>query len=155
MSKITDEVTALALPIAKSLNVELWDVEFVREGGERYLRIFIDSAEGIFISQCEEFSRSIDPLLDDADLIDGAYILEVSSAGLERTLKKPEHFIRFIGDTVEVKLFKAIDGAKKHRGTLLAYENGNVSINSGGQEITFPSAVISQVKLSPDFSQYR
>jgi ribosome maturation factor RimP len=154
LSKITDIVSALALPIAENIGVELWDVEFVKEGSERYLRIFIDREDGITIDLCEGMSRSIDPLLDDLDCIPEPYILEVSSAGLERELKKPEHYERFIGAEVEVKLYKAVDGAKKFAGRLLSCSGGGVSIDAGGKIYSFESSAVSQTRLKPDFSKY-
>ena len=84
MSKITDIVRALAQPVAEAQNCEIWDVEYVKEAGSRYLRVYIDKADGVSIQDCEQFSRALDPILDEADPIPDSYIFEVSSAGAER-----------------------------------------------------------------------
>jgi len=151
MSKITDAVTALALPLAEKLGIEIWDVEFLREGGEQYLRIYIDSENGAGIAECEALSRAIDPLLDEADFIATAYILEVSTPGLDRTLKKPEHFARFIGENVELRLYKAVNGSKTHTGALISYGAEIVIFGASG-EIAFSATDVSKVKLAPDFA---
>ena len=100
MSKITDAVASLAAAPAAALGLEIWDVEFVREAGTRYLRIYIDKDGGVGINDCVAFSQAMDPLLDEADPIAESYTFEVSSAGLERELKKPAHFVRYLGSPV-------------------------------------------------------
>jgi len=137
----------MAEPIAKEIGCELWDVEYVKEGGEWYLRIYIDAEGGVSIDQCETLSRAIDPMLDQADPIEGSYILEVSSAGLERVLKRPGDFIKFIGHLVEVRLFKPKDGAKQHIGKLAAYDEGDVTLDCTGRTVRFEKAEIAQVRL--------
>ena len=151
MSKITQRVRELALPLAERLELELWDVEYVKEAGQWYLRVYIDRAEGgVSLDDCEAFSRAFDPVLDAEDPIEGGYIFEVSSAGAERVLKRPQDFVRFLGSFVEVKLYRAVDGAKLHTGTLAAYADGDVTIRAGGaqgEEKTFPAAAVAQVRV--------
>lgn len=147
MNKIVGIVTELARPIVEQLGCELWDVEYVSEGGQWYLRIYIDKEDGISINDCENVSRAMDPILDEKDPIASSYIFEVSSAGLERTLKLPAHFQRFLGENVEVKLYKPLDGSKLYSGTLSAYENGGVTIEIGGAPMTFTKEQIASVRL--------
>ncbi len=147
MNKIVEIVTGIAQPIVEQNGCELWDVEYVSEGGQWYLRIYIDKADGVSIDDCENVSRAVDPILDEIDPITSNYIFEVSSAGLERTLKLPEHFQRFIGENVEVKLYKPLDGSKLYSGILTAYENGNISLNYGGKTITFTKEQVANVRL--------
>lgn len=148
MNKIAQRVYDLALPLAHEQGLELWDVEYVKEAGEWYLRVYIDRLEGyVGIDDCEAFSRAFDPILDAEDPIEGSYTFEVSSAGAERELKRPSDFERFLGSNVEVKLYQARDGRKQFTGTLKNYENGDVTIDSAGAEITFPAASVALVRL--------
>ena len=151
MSKLIDEVTALAAPVAEHHGCELWDVEYVKEAGTWYLRVFIDAEGGVNIDQCEAVSRELDPILDEKDLIPGAYTFEVSSAGAERQLKRPSDFERFIGKLVEVKLYKAYEGRKEYVGDLAGYENGDVTVNVAGKEITFEKSQVANVRLRISF----
>ena len=148
MGRIVERVRTLAEPLAAERGLELWDVEYVREAGQWYLRIYIDKPEGgVGIDDCEAFSRAFDPILDEADPIEGSYIFEVSSAGAERVLKRPGDFARFLGETVEVKLYQAFSGAKTHIGVLRAWEDGDVTIAAGGGEMVFPRETVAQVRL--------
>lgn len=148
MSKIADIVAEFAKPIVEAKGCELWDVEYVKEAGQWYLRIYIDKDEGVSINDCEAVSRAMDPILDEKDPIAESYTFEVSSAGLDRRLKKPEHFARFIGEEVEVRLYKPIDGAKQHTGTLVAHENGDVTIRQNEENRTFTKDQVAAVRLS-------
>lgn len=148
MSKISQAVAELAGPIVKEAGCALWDVEYVKEAGQWYLRVYIDREEGISIDDCERVSRALDPILDEKDPIPDSYIFEVSSAGLERSLKKPEHFARFMGETVEVKLYRAIDGTKSFSGILSAYEDGAVTIEQGERGLTFEKSQVANVHIS-------
>lgn len=147
MNKIVDFVTELARPIVLENGLELWDVEYVSEGGQWYLRIYIDKEDGVSIDDCEKVSRALDPILDEKDPIPTSYIFEVSSAGLERTLKQPAHFQRFLGENVEVKLYKPLDGSKLYAGNLAAYENGDVTIDCGGKAMHFTKKQVASVRL--------
>lgn len=147
MKKVTEIVTQLARPIAEKNDCTLWDVEFVKEGGQWYLRVYIDNEQGVTIDQCEAVSRELDVLLDEKDPIDTSYILEVSSAGLERTLKRPEDFEQFMGRLVEVGLYKPAFSSKTHVGFLLSYSGGDVDIDAGGQTLHFSAKDIAQVRL--------
>ena len=151
MSKVTDAVLALAEPVAASLGLEIWDVEFVKEAGTRYLRVYIDKAEGVSIQDCEDFSRALDPVLDEADPIPESYVFEVSSAGAERVLKRPGDFERFLGSDVAVKLYQPIDGSKQYVGKLVGYEGGDVTIEINGRSRTFVKSTVAQVRLHITF----
>ena len=147
MNKVIQTVWDLALPVVERQGCELWDVEYVREAGRWFLRIYIDKPEGVSIADCEAVSRELDGILDEADPIPDSYVFEVSSAGAERELKRPSDFERFLGDTVEVKLYKAVDGCKSFVGTLAGYADGDVCIEVGGQPMTFEKTQVAQVRL--------
>jgi ribosome maturation factor RimP len=148
MSKIIDAVTVLASPVAAKHDCELWDVEYVKEAGDWFLRIYIDRPDGISITHCEAVSRELDPLLDELeDVIPGSYTFEVSSAGIERRLYRPSDFERFMGSHVELKLYKSRDGKKDFTGDLAGYDDGNVTINISGQPQTFEKSEIAHVRL--------
>lgn len=148
MSKVTERVLELALPVAEECGCEIWDVEYVREAGAWYLRVYIDKPGGVSIDDCETFSRAFDPVLDEADPIPSSYIFEVSSAGAERVLKRPGDFERFTGEQVEVRHYQPVLGAKSHVGELVGRDSdGTVTIVSGGEMLSFPSAQVAQVRL--------
>ena len=148
MSKLIDTVTSLAAPVAANHGCELWDVEYVKEAGTWYLRVYIDCEGDVSIDQCEAVSRELDPILDEKDIIPGAYTFEVSSAGAERQLKRPSDFERFMGSLVEVKLYKVKDGRKEFVGNLRGYDGGNVTVEiSGGNELTFEKNEVANVRL--------
>ncbi len=148
MNKIAQRVYDLALPVAEKMGLDIWDVEYLKEAGEWYLRVYIDKEEGgIFINDCEAFSREMDPILDAEDPIEGSYVFEVSSAGAERALKRPSDFERFMGSNVEVKLYKAVEGRKSYQGTLSGYEDGKVSVDVSGIEMSFEKEVVAAVRL--------
>lgn len=151
MSKLTDTIAAMALPVIEKNGCELWDIEYVKEAGTWYLRLYIDCKGGVDINQCEAISRELDPMLDELDPIPGNYTFEVSSAGAERSLKRPEDFERFLGSLVEVKLYKAKDGRKEYLGNLVSYDNGSVAIDIAGTSITFSGAEIANVRLRISF----
>jgi len=135
MSKITDKVMTLAQPVAEELGLEIWEVEFVKEAGTQFLRVYLDKEDGVSINDCEDFSRALDPILDEADPIPCSYVFEVSSAGIERELKRPRDFEKFMGAQVSVKLYQAVNGQKNYIGELSDYNNGDITIVAGGKEL--------------------
>ena len=151
MAKVTDTVAVLALPFVEAAGCSLWDVEYVKEAGEWFLRVYIDKEEGISIEDCEAVSRPLSDALDEADPIEGSYTFEVSSAGADRVLKKEEHFSQFQGAEVEVKLYRAKEGRKEFVGLLQSYEEGNVTLDVNGTSVTFEKKEIALVRLYPRF----
>lgn len=149
--KITDQVAAFAQPIVEAHGCSLWDVEYVREGSDYILRLYIDKEGGVDISDCEAVSRAVDPILDEQDPIPGSYQFEVCSAGLERPLKRPGDFIRFLGSPVTVKLYRPHNGLKEIPGILRGYEDGKVTIESGKETITFEKSQVALVRLRVEF----
>jgi ribosome maturation factor RimP len=147
MSKITDKVYELAKPIVEEAGCTLWDVEYVREAGSWYLRVFIDKEGGVSINDCETISRALDPILDEADPIPDSYVFEVGSAGAERELKRPGDFEQFIGSEVEVRLYQPLNGSKVFVGTLTGYNDGNVTVTVGKNDMTFQKTQVALVKL--------
>ena len=149
--KVTDLVTEFAKPIVESCGYSLWDVEYVREGSERYLRIYIDKEGGVDIDDCERVHRAIDPVLDEKDPIADSYHFEVSSAGLERALKRPGDFEQFMGAAVLVKLYRPRNGLKEIPGILRGYDNGKVTVEAGKETITFEKSEVALVRLRVEF----
>ena len=149
--KITDQVAAFAQPIVEAHGCALWDVEYVREGSDYILRLYIDKEGGVDISDCEAVSRAVDPILDEKDPIPGSYQFEVCSAGLERPLKRPGDFIRFLGSPVTVKLYRPHNGLKELPGILRGYEDGKVTIEAGKETITFEKSQVALVRLRVEF----
>ena len=147
MAKVTDTVAALARPIAEQAGCALWDVEYVKEAGTWFLRVYIDKEGGVSINDCEAVSRPLSDLLDEADPIQGSYTFEVSSAGADRALKKPGHFAQFQGSEVEVKLYRPRDGRKELVGVLKGYEDGAVTLEADGEETVLTKQEIAQVRL--------
>lgn len=145
----------LVLPLIEQNHFELVDVEFVKEGSNWYLRVYIDKEGGINIDDCELISRALSDLLDEHDYIDEAYILEVSSPGLGRPLKKDKDFERNLMEEVELKLYKSKNGSKEYRGILKAYDKETVTIIEGdgenGEEIVFQRSEIALIRLAFDF----
>ena len=125
----------------------LWDVEYVREAGSWFLRIFIDKDGGVGIDDCERISRRLDPILDEADPIPDSYVFEVGSAGAERELKRPGDFEQFMGSEVEVRLYQPVNGCKVYVGVLSGYDNGRVTVTAGKNEVSFDKSQIALVKL--------
>ena len=147
MSKLTDKIAEIARPVVEEEGCSLWDVEYVREAGTWYLRVFIDRDGGVSIDDCERVSRRLDPILDDEDPIPDSYVFEVGSAGADRELKRPGDFEQFMGSEVEVKLYRPVDGIKHYTGTLTGYEGGAVSLSVGEKTLRFPKEQVAQVRL--------
>lgn len=142
---------ALLIPIAQANGVEIYDVEYVKEGADWYLRAYIDKPEGVNIIDCENVSRALSDALDKADFIPDAYILEVSSPGLGRTLKKDKHLQKSIGEEVEIKLFKPIDKCKEFAGVLTGFDEKQITILEGEISRTFERSEIALIRLALDF----
>ncbi|MBP3415425.1 MAG: ribosome maturation factor RimP [Clostridia bacterium] len=145
-------VTKIALPVAQQLGLDLWDVRFEKEGASWYLRIFIDKPEGINIDDCERMSKAVDPLIEEADPIDQSYFLEVCSPGIERELRRPEHFEKMAGREVCVKFFRPLeDGTKDVIADLVALRDGNIVLaDLDGVEFEIPKKDVSSVCLTDD-----
>ncbi len=149
--KITDIVTEFAKPIVEEKGCQLWDVEYVREGSERYLRLYIDKDGGVDIEDCEKVHRAVDPVLDEKDPIAESYHFEVCSAGLERALKRPSDFARFMDSPILVKLSRPRNGLKEIPGILRGYEEGRVTVEAGKETITFEKSEVALVRLRVEF----
>ena len=149
--KITDQVAAFAQPIVEAHGCSLWDVEYVREGSDYILRLCIDKEGGVDIADCEAISRAVDPILDEKDPIPGSYQFEVCSAGLERALKRPEDFQRFLGSPITVKLYRPHNGLKEIPAVLRGYEDGKLTVEAGKETITFEKSQVALVRLRVEF----
>lgn len=149
--KISEQVWSFAEPLVEACGCSLWDVEYVREGGEWFLRLYIDKDGGVDINDCEAVSRAVDPVLDEKDPIPESYRFEVCSAGLERVLKRPSDFERFLGAAVLVKLYKPREGQKEFAAVLKGYDKGDVTVTLGDRELTFPKADVALVRLRVEF----
>ncbi len=147
MNKIEQKVWELAEPVVKANGCELWDVEYVRQAGTNYLRVYIDREGGVNIDDCEAVSRELDPILDEQDPVPDSYTFEVSSAGLERALKRPSDFEKFMGSYVAVQLYSAKFGRKEHLGHLTGYDNGDVTVRCAEEEYRFTSGEVASVRL--------
>lgn len=141
----------LLKPIVAANGVSIYDVEYVKEGSDYYLRVYIDKPEGVNIQDCENVSRALSDALDREDFIPDAYILEVSSPGLGRTLKKDKHLQASIGQEVEIKLFKPIDKCKEFAGTLESFDSEVIVIKEGETDRTFARSDIALIRLALDF----
>ena len=129
----------------------LWDVEYVREGSERFLRVYIDKEGGIDITDCETIHRALDPILDEKDPIAESYHFEVCSAGLERALKRQSDFERFMGSPITVKLYRPRNGLKEIPCVLRGYEDGAITVEAGKETITFAKSEVALVRLRVEF----
>ena len=150
--KQTEElVEKLLEPIAEAHGVRIYDVEYVKEGQEYYLRAYIDKDGGVNILDCEAISRALSDILDEADPIESSYIFEVASAGAERPLKRPGDFEQFMGSPVLLKTYKPVDGRKEFSGDLAGYDNGAVTLRIGEEEKRFEKDAVALVRLRCDF----
>ncbi|WP_312644805.1 ribosome maturation factor RimP [Hydrogenoanaerobacterium sp.] len=145
-------VSEVVQPVADEMGLILWDVRFEKEGASWYLRLFIDKEGGVNIEDCENFSRAVDKLLDEADPIDQSYYLEVGSPGIERELVKDWHFKQYIGKAVNVRFIRPVEGQKDFVGQLTAYENNEITILLDEDlEMQIPLAETAYVRLYDDF----
>ncbi|MBQ1282152.1 MAG: ribosome maturation factor RimP [Oscillospiraceae bacterium] len=149
--KITEQVEQFALPVVEGFGCRLWDVEYVREGSERFLRLFIDKDGGVDIEDCEKIHRAMDPILDEKDPISESYHFEVCSAGLERTLKRPSDFAQFLGSPITVKLYRPRNGLKELPGILRDYQEGKLTVEAGKETIVFEKSEVALVRLRVEF----
>lgn len=147
-TEIEQHCTELVLPIIEENNFELVDVEYVKEGADYYLRVYADKEGGINIDDCVLISRALEAKLDEADKIQDAYILEVSSPGLTRPLKKEKDFKRSIGKLVEVKLYKAVNGVKEMEAELLDYTDTTVTLGFSDEQVVLNRNEISMIRLA-------
>jgi ribosome maturation factor RimP len=148
---IASTVWELIAPVAEELSLRIWDVEFVKEGARRILRVTIDNDEGITIDDCERMHRAIDPLLDEADPIDTAYDLEVSSPGIERELRTDMHIDLSVGELVELRFFTPVDGQKSKQGILVGREGDAVLVEIDGEPRAFARASIAKLSTVYEF----
>ncbi len=146
MANAAERVYGLIKEAVEEQGVSLWDVRFLKEGASWYLRVFIDSENGISIDDCTNVSHAIDPIIDEADPIDISYYLEVCSPGIERELTRPWHYEALIGEKISIKLYKALDGVKEFTGVLKSATD-NITIETDGKELTFSLKEISKTHL--------
>lgn len=149
--KITEQVWEFSQPIVEQLGCTIWDVEYVREGADWFLRIYLDKPDGVTIDDCEAVSRAIDPILDEKDPIETSYTFEVCSAGLERVLKRPSDFAAYLGAPIFIKLYRPKNGCKEFAATLTGYEDGRITAEVGGAPITFEKSEVALVRLRVEF----
>lgn len=150
-SKIEQLVWELAEPIAAAANVSVWDVEYKKEGKTNVLRIYIDKADGVGIDDCETVSVALSAKLDEADPIPSAYSLEVSSAGLDRRLKRESDFLQYIGHLVDVKLYAPLEGLKDFTAELVGYANGILTVRLEDKKLELPPDKVASVRLAVIF----
>lgn len=144
-----NRVLPLLEPIISDNNLELVDVEFIKEGANWYLRVYIDKENGVDIVDCEKVSRAFEEKLDEKDPIEQPYILEVSSPGIDRPLKKPEDFVKYAGEVIDIKLYKGVHGKKQHQGELISLNEGILLIrDEDGNELDFEQKDVSSVRLA-------
>lgn len=139
-------VTELIRPTVTSMGYTLWDVTYAKEGADWHLEITIDKPEGITIEDCEAVHRAIDPLLDEADPIEDAYHLDVSSPGIERQLRTDAHLLASIGEVCEAKLFAPLDGSRTLKGELLDYHDGIIRLRTPAGEVEVERSAVSKIK---------
>lgn len=149
--KITQRVWELAQPVVEGFGLKLWDVEYVREGADWFLRLYIDKDSPVDISDCEKVSRAMDPILDREDPIPDSYNFEVCSAGCERVLKRPSDFQQFLGSPVLVKLYRPREGRKEYVGVLQGHENGTTILEVDGKQLEFTPEETALVRLYAEF----
>lgn len=146
MANAAERVYSLIEETVKNEGVTLWDVRFLKEGANWYLRVFIDKPEGISIDDCTAVSHAIDPIIDEADPIDKSYFLEVCSPGIERELTRSWHYEAVLGEKIKIKLYKAVDGKKEFTG-LLKTSGDTLIIETETGEISFPKETVSKAYL--------
>lgn len=143
-----DKLNNLITPIIEEKGLELYHLEYVKENGENYLRIYIDNEKGVSLQDCENVSRSVSDILDVEDPIEEAYYLEISSPGIDRILYSDKHLENNINNQVTIKLSKLLNGKKIYEGTLLGFEDEIIKINCDGIETNIPREKIATVSLN-------
>ena len=150
---VASRVAELVKDVVEECGCTLWDVEFVKEGPDHNLIIYIDKPDGISLTDCEMVNDAVEPVIDEADPIDGSYYLEISSPGLERELKTPEHIKAFVGTEVNIKLFTAHEGKKAYSGIISEYneENDTLTVYCGENTVTLERKQCSSIKTVYEF----
>lgn len=153
MKSVSAIVEEILTPFLETNELELYDLAFVKEGPNRFLRVFIDSQQGVGLKECELVSKFLSAELDENDPIKGQYYLEVRSPGIERVLKKDEHYQKYLGDKIQVNLYKAIDSHKRIKGKLLLKDQDKVKIldDRTNKEIEIPMSLISKATNIVEF----
>lgn len=146
MKNIEEKVEALVEPIILKLEYNLYDVEYIKEGKDYFLRIYIDSDSGISLEDCEKVSNAINDVLDSANLIEEQYFLEISSPGIERTIRKDKQLAQNIGKELSIKFFKPYNGKKQMQGTLEKIDEENIYINLENKILDIPKKDIAQIR---------
>lgn len=141
----------LLKPIVEANGLTIYDVEYIKEGSEWYLRAYIDKPGGIHIDDCVVVSRAMSELLDEDEFIQDGYIFEVSSPGLGRTLKKDKHLDCSMGEEIEIRTYKAINKQKEFVGLLKSYDSNSITIETEDEDIVFSRADVARVRLALDF----
>ena len=150
--KVTEQVAQFAEPVVQAHGCTLWDVEYVREGGEWFLRLYIDKEGGITVNDCEAVAREMNEILDREDFVEDSYVFEVSSPGLGRPLKKEKDYVRSMGKEIEIRTYRAINREKEFYGILSAYDESTVTIETeNGEKMTFEKPDIALIRLAFDF----
>lgn len=146
---LRDTLAELVRPVVEGLGYELWDLEYAAGRGHGLLRVYVDAAAGITLEDCERVSRAVSEVLDAADPVPGHYTLEVSSPGLERTLRTAGQFARFVGESVYVELNEPLDGRRRYKGWLRAAGADTVEIEVDGRRQVLPIAGIRKAHVAP------
>lgn len=150
-SGIAAKIRPAIEPVVESLGYHIWDIVYVKEGADWYLRITIDREEGVDIDGCELVHRAIDPVLDELDPIQDAYYLQVESPGLERELRLPWHYVFCNGQKIVVKLYKAVDGFKQLTGVLSTEDGNEITLDMGAKTVTLPIDAIAKANVLFEF----
>ena len=157
MTKLEKQVYELILEPIKNMNYELYDVMFLKEAGDNYLRVFIKREDGskVDLDDCEKVSNTIDPILDEADPIEPSYNLEVSSCGLEPHLREESHFMNAIGQKIKITLYKSVEGSKEYDGILEKYDSSELQLDTGNKKMIFNTKDLASAKIFYDWEELK
>jgi ribosome maturation factor RimP len=147
---LRDTLVALLQPVVEGLGYVLWELEYAPGRGNALLRLYVDSAGGITLDDCERVSRAVSEVLDAEDPVPGHYTLEVSSPGLERPLRTPAQFAAYVGEPVYVELDRAIEGRRRFKGRLAAASGDSIDVDVDGRRYALPMGAIRRAQLAPD-----